>query len=140
MLSVLLMVTYADLAHFFIFSTVSVQMPPMQDQVRAKLEWDPKKGFTIPYITKYDFYSLLTCSTTVRGTKYTSLYIIVRLSKCLGCYHLQRHKQGHWIEYCRTIMLCGKIFYLPNINKWHPVIGAWDLCNVLDNSVLFLHL
>lgn len=89
-----IVVRQTDWVHLVFFATISAQTPAIPDH--TKVEWDPKKGFTILYKTKYDFYDLPTCSAIVNGRKYISVYIITRLSKCLGFYILKR--QSHQIE------------------------------------------
>ncbi|KAL2077215.1 hypothetical protein ACEWY4_026719 [Coilia grayii] len=52
--------------------------PLMEDDIRQGVQWDPKKGFTIPYKKPYDYYNLVTCYTTVNDREYSTLYIIKR--------------------------------------------------------------
>ncbi|XP_062380357.1 vascular endothelial growth factor receptor kdr-like [Sardina pilchardus] len=65
------------------FNVTLETSPPIPDDLREKVKWDPKEGFTVPYKTEYDYYWLLKCSTTVSGRPYTSQFIIRRTTKVL---------------------------------------------------------
>ncbi|XP_031442884.1 vascular endothelial growth factor receptor kdr-like [Clupea harengus] len=57
--------------------------PPMADDVKEGVRWDPKEGFTLPYKTPYDYYFILKCSTTVNGREYSSNYLVERTTNLL---------------------------------------------------------
>ncbi|KAG5263347.1 hypothetical protein AALO_G00263860 [Alosa alosa] len=65
------------------FNVTLETAPPISEDLKTKVKWDPKEGFTLPYKTMWDSYFMLTCSTTVSGRTYTSKYIIQRLTKVL---------------------------------------------------------
>ncbi|KAK9963109.1 hypothetical protein ABG768_006328 [Culter alburnus] len=52
-------------------------MNPISDDIKRKVEWDPKKGFTIP-LRPNDSYHLITCLTRVDNMEVKSLYILLR--------------------------------------------------------------
>ncbi|CAB1325393.1 unnamed protein product [Coregonus sp. 'balchen'] len=51
--------------------------PPLSEKIEQGKEWDPKMGFKIPY-GPHEYYSLLTCVTSVNGQRVQSHYIPLR--------------------------------------------------------------
>lgn len=58
----------------------SLQDPHLSEEVKKKIVWDPKVGFTIPY-GPYTMHKLLTCHTTVNGRLIESSYFVKRYSE-----------------------------------------------------------
>lgn len=63
------------------FSPLVLQMNnPMTDHVKRSVEWDPKRGFKIP-LKPYDSYQMITCVTSVDENKFSSVYMLLRISE-----------------------------------------------------------
>nr|AAI29159.1 Kinase insert domain receptor like [Danio rerio]CAM73177.1 kdr [Danio rerio] len=58
---------------------LETQMNPMADDVKRGVQWDPKKGFTVP-LKPYDSYHLITCLTRVDNAEFSSVYLLKRLT------------------------------------------------------------
>ncbi|XP_052430180.1 vascular endothelial growth factor receptor kdr-like [Carassius gibelio] len=52
---------------------------PMTDHVKRSVEWDPKRGFKIP-LKPYDSYQMITCVTSVDENKFSSVYMLLRIT------------------------------------------------------------
>lgn len=58
-------------------------MNPMADDIKSRMEWDPKRGFKIP-LKPYDNYRMITCLTRVDNMTFPDLkshYILLRLGE-----------------------------------------------------------
>lgn len=51
--------------------------PPLSEDVKEEMEWDPKVGFKIP-ISSETHFSLLSCDTEVHGHAFRSIYVLKR--------------------------------------------------------------